>query len=447
VAFGDFEVSRVFGRALVVAWLVLCVATSDCSSGESRTSGATAGPTRQQSSQATGVATPTARDERWRQDLQYLARELVARHPNAFFSTTKDTFDKAVADLDARIPTLRDDQVITGFARLVALLGDGHTVLPVLQKGTNFKVFPLAVAWFPDGLYVVAAPQSHRDALGKRVLKIGQMTPEQALAAVTPLVSHENNQWLLAQSPGYLVTAEVLHDTGVEPDAQRAQFLLESGGSQSVLELSAVEPSNVGQLVSTPLDALPLYRRQPAKDYWFEYLPEQKTAYVQYNKAADDPTLPFATFAAQVFAYIDSHPTTRFVLDLRNNGGGNSQVIQPLISGLAARPGLSAKGHLFVIVSRNTFSSGLLAATDLRKVASPLIFGEPTGGKPNSYGEVLTFSLPNSGLTVTYSKKYFKTQEQDTSSLLPDVTITVSAADFFAGRDPVLDAALAYEAQ
>ena len=60
------------------------------------------------------------------------------------------------------------------------------------------------------------------------------------------------------------------------------------------------------------------------------------------------------------------------------------------------------------------------------------------------YGEVLTFTLPNSGLSITYSTRYFRTQDQDTPSLLPDVAVTISAADFFAGRDPVLDAVLAY---
>jgi hypothetical protein len=440
-------VSSVFGRALFVAWLVLCVATSGCSSGERRTSGATAGPTGRQSSQATGVATATARDERWRQDLQYLARELAARHANAFFSVSRNAFEGAVADLDAAIPGLRDDQVITGLSRLVALVGDSHTNLMLFPK-SGFQVYPIAVTWLPDGLYVVGARAQDRQAVGQRVVRIGGMSADEALAAVAPLISHENNQWLLAQSPGYLTTADVLRATGVEPDANRGQFLLELNGKQSLLELDAVSPSDLGQLVSAPNlsgNALPLYRRQPAKAYWYEYLPEQKAFYLQYNRAANDPAQPFASFADDVFRFIDSHQVTRFVLDLRNNGGGDSQVIQPLISGLAARPGLSAKGHLFVIVSRYTFSSGLLAATDLRKAASPLIFGEPTGGKPNSYGEILTFSLPNSGLTVTYSTKYFKTQEQDTPSLPPDVAVTISAADFFGGRDPVLDAVLAYE--
>ncbi len=39
---------------------------------------------------------------------------------------------------------------------------------------------------------------------------------------------------------------------------------------------------------------------------------------------------------------------------------------------------------------------------------NPILVGEPTGGKPNSYGEISSFLLPNSGLVVNYSTKYFE---------------------------------------
>jgi hypothetical protein len=42
--------------------------------------------------------------EQWRKDLQYLARELPARHENAFHTVTREQFEKAVAELNAAIP-------------------------------------------------------------------------------------------------------------------------------------------------------------------------------------------------------------------------------------------------------------------------------------------------------------------------------------------------------
>jgi site-specific recombinase XerD len=52
--------------------------------------------------------------EQWRQDLQYFARELPKRHKNAFHNVTREDFERMVAELDARIPSLQDDQIAVG---------------------------------------------------------------------------------------------------------------------------------------------------------------------------------------------------------------------------------------------------------------------------------------------------------------------------------------------
>jgi hypothetical protein len=424
---------------VLLCCLVLLGLAAGCSGGSPKADGTAPPP-----SQTAARSTTAARNEHWREDLRYLAQQLGEKHPNAFSTVSHDTFDQAVRQLDAAIPSLTDDAVVLGLARLVASIGDSHTVLPIIQPGTAFHFYPLQLRWMPGGLYVIAARPQDRDAIGKRVVAIGGRRAEDVLASIAPFVSHDNDQWLLAQSPGYLQTAEVLRAAGIEPDAKHGQFRLESTGTQTTLELDAIESSAIGRMVAGPNVSTPLYEQQPGKTYWYQYLADQRTLYVQYNRAADDPAQPFAQFASEVLGVADSRRVDRFVLDVRGNGGGDSRIIQPLITGLAARPALSTRGHLFVLVGRQTFSSGLLAVTDLRRATSPIVLGEPTGGRPNSYGEVLTFTLPNSGLNVTYSTRYFKTQDQDTPSLLPDVTIPISAEDFFAGRDPVLDAALAY---
>jgi len=72
------------------------------------------------------------------------------------------------------------------------------------------------------------------------------------------------------------------------------------------------------------------------------------------------------------------------------------------------------------------------------------LIGEPTGGKPASYGEVKFFLLPNSGLAMNYSTNFVPAlYVPDTPSLLPDVAIPMRSADFFVRHDPVLAAIFA----
>ena len=78
-----------------------------------------------QTASAKPVSSTDARH--WRADLYYMANAITRYHRNAFHSVSKGTFDRAVADLSARIPSLTRSQIIVGLKRIVAMIGDEHT--------------------------------------------------------------------------------------------------------------------------------------------------------------------------------------------------------------------------------------------------------------------------------------------------------------------------------
>ncbi|MFA7635568.1 MAG: peptidase S41, partial [Bacillota bacterium] len=173
-------------------------------------------------------------------------------------------------------------------------------------------------------------------------------------------------------------------------------------------------------------------------NYWYEYLPEHKTVYFQYNSCANMEEKSFSAFSRDLFRFIDENDVDRLIVDLRNNGGGNSLVMQPFISKIRGSS-LKHEDRLFVVLGRRTFSSALLNALELRNSTQATFVGEPTGGRPNHHGEVRTLFLSNIGITVGYSTKYFRYSREDTDSMVPDVIIEPSIASFAAGRDPVVD--------
>ncbi len=78
-------------------------------------------------------------------------------------------------------------------------------------------------------------------------------------------------------------------------------------------------------------------------------------------------------------------------------------------------------------------------AVELKDQASALLVGEPTGGRPNQYGEDRSFMLPTSHLVGFVSTRYYRLAQMDTPALMPDQTIKTTWTDFTAGEDPVLD--------
>jgi C-terminal processing protease CtpA/Prc len=75
-----------------------------------------------------------------------------------------------------------------------------------------------------------------------------------------------------------------------------------------------------------------------------------------------------------------------------------------------------------------------------RNTTKATLVGEPTAGKPNHFGEVRNFDLPNSHITVSYSTNYFRDSKEDTDSLMPDVLAELTFRDYLAGADPALNA-------
>src|SRR5205085_8862733 len=112
-----------------------------------------------------------------------------------------------------------------------------------------------------------------------------------------------------------------------------------------------------------------------AANYWFEYLPERKVVYCQYNQVANDPQESLEAFSARLFRFIADNPVDRLVIDMRWNNGGNNFLNKPLVNGLIACDKINHKGRLLVIVGRNTFSAAMCGATQIERFTNAIFVG------------------------------------------------------------------------
>ena len=396
---------------------------------------------------AAALAAPAAADnpaaaltkEQWRQDLQHLAKELPRRHKNAFHTVTREQFQRAVAELDAAIPSLQDHEIRLGLQRIVAMVGDAHTAL---APPTAFHRYPLTLYWFGKDLRVVRTTAAYRRALGARVVGVGELKLAEAAAKVNTLVAHENEQFLRYSNVSYMPFAEVLHALKIAPDARRARWTFEdAGGSTFSLDMEAVAPDAKPEWLSTLKD-VPLYRQRLGELMWFKALPDSQTVYLNLKVYPDRST--FERVSGELFKQLDASQPKRLVIDVRQSNGGDFLKFRNyLLRELKKRPAYAKPGGLYVILGRGTISAAMVNAIDLRTELNAFLVGEPSGSKPNSYSENDEFTLPNSRIEVSCSVRYYKLQEQDTPSLMPDKVIETSWEFYPAGRDQVLEWILA----
>ena len=391
---------------------------------------------------------------KWKEDLHYMANKLAKEHKNLYHHISKADFQQAVEKLDNNIPKLTNQEIMVELARIVAMIGDGHTEPALYQSATQFHRFPLVYYFYGDSLYVTAATEEYVSAVGSRVVQMGNAPIEEAFEKVKSVISHDNDMEYRHSGPENLAIPEILHALKITDNDTTANFVLENmKGEIDTLKVTAIKRSelkNLKSVASLLKIKLPLYLQKPNDYYWFTYLQDSKTLYVQYNRCRDkDDGESIDEFADKVFKFADSHPVDRFVLDLRNNSGGNMKLNAPIINGVSSRPEINKKGKVFVITGRRTFSAATNAAIDMKKNTNAIFAGEQSRGKPNGYGEVESFRLPNSNIKVDYSTEYYNMIPElgDVDYFPLDIKAENSFSDYLAGRDRVMEAILNYKVQ
>ena len=392
---------------------------------------------------------PADRVSAWREDLATFVRDFPTSQYEFDKLYPRARFDEAMHALTSDLPNTSDADIVLGLMRFVSSAHVGHTGVRIPLDGwLTFHRLPITVQWFSDGLAVTATSDEYRGALGLRVTRIGTLTPELLESAVATYISYERDSWLRLQSQTFMMIEEVLRAIGqVEADGRVTLTLARPDGSPLTVRVAAMKwrdaTTTVNVLTALNLPLGPT-RVDPARYYRWEILPGTKVLYVRYSRCADDPQQAFAVFARELFAAVDATPEAvdRVIVDLRGNGGGDSRIIKPLLDGLRARKSLSARGHLYALTGPATFSSGLLAAWSMKNLKAILV-GEAPGENLNSYSEVRTLILPNTGVTIQYATKLNKLGK-DGQALEPDVKVTRSLGDLLNGRDPVLEAAIGH---
>jgi tetratricopeptide (TPR) repeat protein len=401
-----------------------------------------------------------SRDEGWRYDLQFLAREVKRRRYAPFRSITETEFDAAVGRIQAAIPRLTDMQIIIELMKLLAGVRDGHTLIYGISERPEFRQnLAIDFGLFEEGLFITAADRRYEDLLGAQVQKFGEWTVEEVLRALNPLIGRDNEMAPKVMGPVRMRTLPLLHGLGLIPNADKvALTIVDRQGKVRVVTLPAdceIPSRRLWDGLPTGWKSFqdllggqtPLYLKNRYADYWFEHLPEAKTVYFQFNHVRNNEQEPLATFCDRLFKFINEQAVERLVIDLRWNNGGDTTIVQPLIHGLIRSDRINQRGKLFIIIGRKTFSAAQNTATYIERYTRVIFVGEPTGSSPNFIGEDNGFELPYSKLMANVSDLYWQSSWPDDHRpwIAPLLYAPPTFEAYRSNHDPALEAILSYK--
>ena len=402
--------------------------------------------------------------ERWRADLAQAKTACEENHPDLFHSLDQATWNAEFDSLARRVPDLGHAAITVELARIIARLDDGHTRLTLpLGPGIEFTQghsttpdpeipelrfhqFPIRFYLDDDGLHVERIAAQWKGILGAQVLRLGKHSAEDAMGLVEPTIRRDNEQQVLHHLTMHVVLAEILHARGVTSHLGRLPLTVRTReGQVRDVELTMV-PHDTGvdwqDLRTSSAADPPLYRRHIDKNFWMTETTSPHTVYVQFNEVYDEEDETLLDFAGRLSRTLSSSDPQALIVDLRRNRGGDQGLARPLLYSILCSD-LNRTGRLFVLAGRTTFSAAMLFALSLETHTRALFVGEPTGSRPNHYGDSRKTRLTHSGLTLRVSTRYWQNDPTDGRlAVHPHIPVTRTFEDEWADTDPVLDTVL-----
>lgn len=398
--------------------------------------------------------------QQWQEDLRFLQKTIHEDYSFLFVKITKDDFDAEVEAFYNDIPNLQEHEIRVGLTRMVSQFKYGHTQIPystIAKRG----ILPINLYQFHDDLYIEGVQKDQKEVLGATVLKIGDTPIDKALALIYPVVPVENEQYFKAYGLRFLTSPEVLHAQGVIPKlSETITLTLKKEGKIFTQVFNTIDIKDKPKTFNFTLPTkewltvrntatTPLYLKHfEDKLFYFEYLEDIKTVYVRQSSVFDDANETLKQFYKRLFEFIDTHDVEKLIYDVRLNGGGNNYNNLPLIKGLMARPKINKKGHFYFIIGRDTYSACQNLTNEISRYTEAILVGEPTSENINFYGDARAVELPNSKITAYLSYLWW----QDLPALenadwtAPSIPVTMSFEEYINNEDPVLEAALNFNA-
>jgi hypothetical protein len=422
------------------------------------------------------------------EDLDYLRKSLEEAHYNLYTYITEEAFNQNFAQVKSSITkdSLSILETTSLFQSVISKANNGHTEIP-FPVAAYFKyadsggtLFPIDIA-FENGKALIRKNLSDNNdiQIGSEVISINNLTINEVLEGIFPLISAERRYFKLAKLELFSFP----------------RYYWQAWGEQKNFE---VVINNKGKTDKYQVQSITIEDFHTKRNEVFNPNRELRflgnAAYLKPGDFSGDEK-EYKGFIDSTFVEINNKNLPNLIIDLRNNLGGDDSYSNFLVSYLADRPfrwcseftlktssilknhvkenyditkplwksildnedGTTYPyefdvykpqpkekrytGNVYVLVNRQSHSQSAVTASQIQDYGLATIVGEETGDFPSLYASQYGYNLPNTGIEVKISKGYIVrvNGSKKAEGVIPDIYIKDHLID---ENDEILDGLL-----
>jgi hypothetical protein len=209
-----------------------------------------------------------------------------------------------------------------------ALLNDGHTTL--LPDYDENLVYPFLFFIDNDKMYLRGVNKEYEASIGKQINQINGRPIFEVLNSFRKIISSDNEIRFLYNVNNSMSSYTMWKNNPFcLPDSSLSLTFTDNTN----ISLYPIPVNQISWALQQPKDQINSIRENTKQSYLYKLLPEQGICYLQFN-ACYDQNPRFDTFLKEMFQTIESQKIKNLVIDVRNNGGGNSLLCDVLLSWL-----------------------------------------------------------------------------------------------------------------
>lgn len=422
------------------------------------------------------------------EDLHFLVSSIKDVHPSPYTVISKKNFDNQVKMIEAN---LKDSLTLKEYYRLiapfVASIQDGHTrVLFPGKKILNHNdyLFPfiiqssinqpyLQITEYIDSTY-------NKIPIGAEIIRINNLTSKKIVEKIIDNTSGESDAYRLKMGSDFNMFA-ILLNAYYDFNSDNYDVTYRYKNKNYSVKVAALTIPEMNEIFKKKANTKII--KEEIKNYDLLLKPEIKTAIITFNYMVDKNS--FQTFLQESFLKIKQSEIENLIIDIRENGGGNSALGNDLLQYISTDDFTQYKktivkysklqkdfykeycekdtsscdtynyiknkanetfdtipdvklistnkienrflGKTYLLTSTRTYSSAMNLAQAFKHYKIGKIIGEETGGWIISYGDYIPTELPKTKLKLNISTKKFYTvgaTEKDLHGVIPDEKIS-----------------------